>query len=379
MKDLTKKLSTLLYYNPSEKRNGDLRKGLREYKFLLTALSRANDHLLNGDLERFDGLVGENACQIRAIKIALIKQKNTIDHTSLAARITYALTQIEQLFTKIESLMHTDTSLAQAIEEFDLDLTPDESFILKSFILGEMKEENDEFSLTKKERITPKKIKDLDNELSSSFTYNISSRIRKLLSRASVDFIQEIASDLEDPNWAKMVSEDFTIDYNSLSCVPMFWTYKTLLNVASKESIPLIVHVKFAEHSDNTHKIIDEDILFFKPCENGTYIETIPTIEDLKKSACIVHGFVCIENENFDKGDWKNKILEHSITDTILAGAADHRQYPDPDMQVEVEDQEFEYYKNFAKSNGFCLENPTTFFINHVYPIEVNRAFAQNF
>ncbi|MBS0620639.1 MAG: hypothetical protein JSS61_04170 [Verrucomicrobia bacterium] len=60
----------------------------------------------------------------------------------------------------------------------------------------------------------------------------------------------------------------------------------------------------------------------------------------------------------------------------ILAGAADHRQYPDPkeDRRIEeLEDGEFESYRKMARASGYALENPSTFFIQHVYPITVGK------
>ncbi|MBM3184197.1 MAG: hypothetical protein FJZ64_02715 [Chlamydiae bacterium] len=65
-------LSEVFYYDPKEKRNGELRKGLQEYEFLLSVLEETCHHLENGNFERFDSLLGENACQIRAVKIAII-------------------------------------------------------------------------------------------------------------------------------------------------------------------------------------------------------------------------------------------------------------------------------------------------------------------
>jgi len=54
----------------------------------------------------------------------------------------------------------------------------------------------------------------------------------------------------------------------------------------------------------------------------------------------------------------------------ILAGAADHRQYPDPKKDAEIlalNDAEFTQHVALAQSKGFAETNPTTFFIQHVY------------
>ena len=60
----------------------------------------------------------------------------------------------------------------------------------------------------------------------------------------------------------------------------------------------------------------------------------------------------------------------------ILAGAADHRQYPDSEEDRRIEvlgDEEFESYRTLARSSGYALENPSIFFIQHVYPSVVGN------
>ena len=69
-----------------------------------------------------------------------------------------------------------------------------------------------------------------------------------------------------------------------------------------------------------------------------------------------------------------------SITDVILAGAADHRQYPDPEQNALIEkmgDGEFETYKALAKLKGFSLDNPSTFFIQHVYASVISQTIKK--
>lgn len=72
---------------------------------------------------------------------------------------------------------------------------------------------------------------------------------------------------------------------------------------------------------------------------------------------------------------WKRGISS-KIVDAILAGAADHRQYPNPeeDKRIkELNDQEFNNYQKIAARDGFSLENPSAFFIQHVYPIVAEK------
>lgn len=135
-------LSDLLYYDPAQKIHADLQKGLKEYRFLLQASSLAVQSLLDGHLEKFDSLVGENACQIRAIKIALIASKDTTNFQRLNQKIAAAQALVESLLMpeSISTLMREGRSLKEMIDQhqLDIDLTSDEIFAIKSHILYEM-------------------------------------------------------------------------------------------------------------------------------------------------------------------------------------------------------------------------------------------------
>lgn len=72
---------------------------------------------------------------------------------------------------------------------------------------------------------------------------------------------------------------------------------------------------------------------------------------------------------------WKTKISAQKL-EAIFAGAAEHSQYPDPTKNEKIEelqDKEFKNYRKIALTNGYSLENPSTFFIQHVYPAVVGK------
>ncbi len=374
-------LSELLCYDISEKKFGELQRSLKEYQLLLAVLDESIDAFEKGELEKFDSLVGENACQIRAIRIAFIHSVNSINYKKLKLLISRSRNIINEILSgkKIATLMTDGISLKEVLESYQLDLplNSDEVFALKSFLLTEMKEVvhagNLMPSLARKSRCTPVKIKRFDSDISYTFTNRLASHVRQRLSVASVKFVRDIAIDLKDSELIRMVSDDFTILHNSLHCIPMFWTYKILLKSAKKRGIPLIIHIKFVEQKNDGYHVTNEEKLFFNPVEtlNGIrYQEASPNEIDLQKAACVVQGVACTNSE------WDKSNIVHSIIDTILAGAADHRQYPNPDVQISVNDPEFEQFKLMALDKGFSSENPTSFFIQHVYPIQVRTFFG---
>lgn len=367
-------LSALLYYNISEKKFGELQKSLKEYRLLVSALLESILALENGDLEKFDSIVGENACQIRAIRIAIIFSSNCKNYQTFRDQIGLVLSKIDELLApkNISVLMSSGKSFKQILEEYNLNiqLTSDEAFKLKSYLLTEMKEviSNDEFmsSLCRKSKCTPIRIKRINPDISYSFTTRLASHLRQKLSAASVNFIRDLANDLQDSYLVHMVSDDFKITHNALECIPMFWTYKILLKSAQKNRIPIVVQVKFLEKHQNGYRVNGEKFFFFSPSQN-TYIEGTPSESDLEKAACVIQGVA------YSDSSWDESLLVQSISHVILAGAADHRQYPDPNHLISIESAEYDYFKLLAKTQGFSADNPKTFFIQHVYPAQVKK------
>lgn len=383
------RLTDLLNYDPAEKKHGELQKGLKEFHFVLKAAALAIANLQQGNLEKFDSLVGENACQIRAVKIALIASKDMMGYDTLNQQIENAIEVVESLLLPetINSLMREGHSLREMLDLYGIDipLCSEQVFVITSFILSEMKESNDPahnvfLSITNSERSVPNKLHIENTHVSSSFKGRLASRLRRVLAEASVKFVQKAADQLQDADLLKMVT-DHGAEHNSWPCVPMFWTYKTLLSLAKDHQLPLVLHAKFLDKVEEGFRVAKEEFLYFKPCEvTQKYVEFTPNDASADLSACVIEGVVCqADNQPFSTiCQWKEKIMQHSIVDIVLAGAAHHRQYPNPDQTVDVVDEEFEHYKKLAENGGFSLCNPTTFFIKHVYSSLVstkNRQF----
>lgn len=384
--DSKKHLLKEMYPYPIEgKKNAALRKGLQEYAFFLQALLEASHHFQNGDLEKFDSLVGENACQIRAIKIAILASKQNLNFDCVIERVSAAKKHLAKIFegTALEILMHRNMSLEEVLEKEQLDiiLSSEQLFLFQSFLLSEMKElgSSKKFisSLISKDKSIPKKLMKFSAEISTNFTTCVLNKTRKKIAERSVDFVRKIAAELNDSSLIEMTSEGFTQNHNTLPCMPMFWTYKTLLKTAQKESVPLVVHAQFVKRHEMGYNVIEDAFLFYRiiPDLNGfRYIETTQESLDISTPACFIQGVVEVDSKDFDLHAWKEKMATHSIIDIILAGAADHRQYPSNDPINPFSDLEYLNYRSIAKNNGFSYENPNTFFINHVFPMQVGRA-----
>lgn len=388
MNEITHKnipLSQLFHYDIAEMKNADLRKGLREYRLLITTLQLAIDHFEKNELDKFNSLVGENACQIRAIKTAILASSSKIDFSSEIALTQSIKSKLDHLLSHphIARLMTSGATLKEVFEteHLDLFLCPEKMFLFQSYLLTEMKQPFIESlpTLLIRNKSAPKNLKKYDAEVSSNFLDSLASKLRRQIANASVQYVRELAMRQNDSDLIQMVSDDWTEEHNSWPCTPMFWTYKILLKAAHEHSIPLIIHARFLDKAGEEFTVKDEETLYFRPVHDGSetrYIPCKPTASDLETPACIIQGVVCLNpTESFCKESWKKKMEHHSVLDIVLSGAADHRQYPNPDIEIEIADTDYEKYRNHAKANGFSLENPSTFFINHVYPQKTGKMF----
>ncbi len=374
-------LSQLLPYEPCLRKNGSLQIGLKEFHALLRALKESHLCIRSGNLEKFDSLVGENSCQIRAVWLASL---NFISKSSLFEQIEKSLKKIDDLLASksIDSLMRSDGSLKDILEnhEIDVSLTDEEVFLLQSYLLSEMKTVKiSEESLNTIYRIEagePKNFIRFGN-VSVSFARNLLSKLRRSLATSSVQFVRDHALQSQDVTLQKMSSQEFTHEQNTLPCIPMFWAYKTMLQTAQKHGIPIVAHVKFLQRNDEGYSLTDQECIFFKTTSRG-YVMGQPNEADLDRPACVIQGIAVVNDVT--KTEWTARMEEIGIIDAVLAGAADHRQYPNPELDHcihTLRNDEFNQYRALAQKEGFSSDNPSTFFIQHVYAAQVEKFFEE--
>lgn len=171
-------LSRLLPYELSSKTNGSLKSGLKEYSLLLEATRCAILALKNGNLEEFDAVVGENACQIRAVKIAMLFPKYMQTIQSLQNRVELAQQKIVQLTKTLDPLMKSGISLEKLLQEpgLDIDMTSDELFLIESYLLfiaKTVKPSKASAPLCRNDAADPKRLKQFEKDVSASFTDNL--------------------------------------------------------------------------------------------------------------------------------------------------------------------------------------------------------------
>lgn len=365
---ITDLLSSLLPYDIQNKKHEDLKKLTHEYLFLISVLIESMEDFNNRNFKNFDALVGENACQIRAVKIICIYENSTVNCLALINRAC----QIQETIKNLEKisdffrLMPQKTTFYDLLKMYNLNLTlcSDAIFLVRAWLLTKAKKISSNFptvlNLCLTERIDPKNIQNM-GEISYSFADKLLSKSKKSLSLESVNFIKNYASTSGDLSLQANLSNKYTILHNGyLTCIPMFWTYKAILKLIDGLKVPVILKCHLLKKDGERKQV------FISSTEDQNKCSYF-----LDKPIFVVEGVALIDEVFIlNETDWKNIILKYSTSDIILAAAADHRQYPDQNFDGLFElysDLELQFFKKMASNEGFSLKNPSKFFIRHVY------------
>jgi hypothetical protein len=173
-------LHDFLPYHLSQKKNGDISTGLKEYQALLNISLETIENLKNANWHQFDSLVGENACQIRTFFVASYAEKSIKNIKILEEQLIKAKEKINTLiFSRaLTVLMNSELSLCDVIHKESLKVQPDpiELFLIESFILAKAKVEfpskTSLDSLFKRDAADPKRLKEF-GDISSTFSHNL--------------------------------------------------------------------------------------------------------------------------------------------------------------------------------------------------------------
>lgn len=380
-------LSQLLTYDPSVKTGKRLKDGLKEYLLLIVAAEQALEALNSKNINFFDPLVGENACQIRAVKTALILFKYPVNHQDLLPKIRLIKLKCFNLIKEVDRLATQGASLSNCLKDnlIEIKLTFNEIFLIQSYLLTKvkvlkpLKKEN---PLTKNEYTDTKKIKEIST-VGSMFADKLVSHLRQSLSEYSIRFVQELARQLElDQSVKQMVSTDFVADHRNLKCLPCFWVTKVIMEAALSYKIPIIIHAQL-KSKDRNYELEQEVFLYFKATPSG-YHRVSPFSLKKEGPAIVLLGSTCRNFKDLPSvNDWIVEITEKGPIPLMLAYAATHRQYPNENCpkkfsEKSVDDKEFEFYKKKAFEWGCCVQNPSSFFLAHAYCDNIGNVLQES-
>ncbi len=352
-------LSSLLPYNCDVSQAGKNASAfLTEYRLLTTIASNALAAFQAGKLEKFDSLVGENACHTRALKVAQLANSNLATANRIA-EITAIQTAIDTLSSP-PSLKRVSPQELLTAHHLDIHLSNDEMFLVQAYLLTLTKEVLESKSLCLKARSNLANLQDLG--VTKSFAQKLESHTKHLLAKSSTQYISERASATQDPILISATSEKFIHTHaNHLACTPLFWACRTILHTLTAEKIPVVFHAQFlAKDQDNA--VTGEQYLCYDLTDSKR-IQPGP-----QKPIFVIEGVVQANADELPTpAQWAETFQKPA--DVFLANAAAHSQYPDEEADIrllDLQDEQFTKYKSQA-THGFSLQNPSQFFITHVF------------
>jgi hypothetical protein len=178
----------------------DINRLLLQYKHLLSMLLSCAKAFSGGLYKNFDPLVGENSCQIRGTYIAMIINyyQCKIFQTETIQRFDDVLQLIDN-YSFGRSAYNVQSSTFESVLEqnnFEIELTSDETYIFQCFVLTETKSErlelkgSDGFHVM--EIVTTDKLKKYGEHkvISSKYFHQLIKKMKQSVSKTSVDFLE---------------------------------------------------------------------------------------------------------------------------------------------------------------------------------------------
>lgn len=396
---------------------------LSNYNMVLKIIVEALTYFREGKLSYFDALVGENACQMRAWKIAeMATEYMKIGKFSL--KIDRTLKQIKSLHALIEKMIVLEENMAQLINQLEpiqkkwknrinsdhqralwgsskkellkgqeawnlilkntiksefinLDIDSDLQFIIHAYVLTITKDgDMNGYSsmgfpvaeVSNPKLLVQKYLCPLQNAI------RLMKASKKSLATSSLEYVRTIAKEFKEETLIDRLSDNFiAFTDGKVPCGPCYYEFYCLLLKAKVSKIPMVVKIKLIDSNLPDQQPINVLSLLYR----GTGLEnqfslTNPDEEDLKIPAIILEGFSKAPNLSDVKEQERilNSFKLHGLEKILLAFAAQHEQYPKatPVISIPVDgDLGLQENWNFAEEHGFSEKNPSVYLLKHAY------------
>lgn len=326
----------------------------------------------------FDPVVGESACQLRALKCALL----LVCYEELQEEIGRVIKLSKEIFTSLEAELQkpgvknsTERTLLELCggKERNLVMSDNLRFLVESCLLTIAKKVE---SLSKgffayKDSLDQGSFRDfLLNEQkvspccipSKTGLKQLTEKVQIDLADLSVTFLQN-ESKIADDLTQRMLKNSIETDKFGRKCAPCFYSIDVLLAKILAEDQRLLIE---AELGSSTHNSVGKVQMLFEPNVAQTDFKEIALSRE--GSAIVFAGYAVDEQLTKDsKEEYKKTVNLHSLKEMLLANVAAHLQYPGEVTSELPEDSRFEVLKLKAQDEGFCKANPTFFVIDHIF------------
>jgi hypothetical protein len=364
-------LAQLMLVNCTEKMADKAVKTLlSNYSGLMGYTQVALRAFLMGDLP--DPLVGENACQIRAVLYSHLSQ----DH-EIVPEIEKVCEMIEKNSGPLAKVVvgKTRLSLMDVLEANQLNIcVPNRiSSTVCSILYGHI------LTVTKTSILS---IKDIDVSLMESndikllagvtktFARDLIKESRRSLASYSINYLRSEVRSLpmspKTEHLIEVMERDVLSDPLGLQTAPLLPGMQILLASMKRRNISIVLRDHMRDRSNKEMRTV---VLLFNPTGQDGRYEAVENLGAVNKdqSGFVVEA-VAISDESRDNKQLASSLITVGIETIILANCAAHPQYGGGNKGVEpLLTEERECLKERAVKQGLCATNPELCRIYHIF------------
>ncbi len=370
------------------------REGIYVVRSLIKVAKEAILGLVQGKLNQFDALCSDMACQVRAIRIALLA-KQLLANKDLLNQIATALQDMmKKLHLRFQKMnlvgFKLKGSLKDNVSDCDVLIPEELIYFVRCALLTITKQEHPikvccpchkqlvEMSKDKSQPAFARISVSSKSIRSSKIDADLLTIIEKTKAIVSEISCKEMISQLQGHVLTnkKLMKE---INVNKRVELPCFLTVQGALQIASEKNIRLLIKSMKASHTVLLKKKdpVDVQLLYSLTSIQGQITSKLISLEDVEEE----EPLIVIEGQRYGKEEttqeYAKRLTEANIVDVILQNAARHNQYSDEKGDKELVLEEDSDIKNLvthltnlsieADKNGCSMVDQSLFRIVHIY------------
>ena len=360
-----------------------IKTAIKNFKLLIELTLDSIRDFQEGNYENFDPLVGDNACQIRAILYWEIASINNIQ--SELKNWSIHLRYVSESLNSLKVDEEHSISLFNFFEMNKIDHKVHEivylillGYILtlsKKTLFGLEKNSNTgKIEFIGKERNDVSSIQNIlskiQNDVSKSFCENLIKNAKKELSVLSINFVKQklffMKPTHEKLRLEKMLNENVLIDSRGLHHAPFLPAMEILLEYMLKQQIPIVLKIKMI-HADNAKEKGVFSILYTVCPTNNIFVPITSRDKKNNQQPAFIIEALSISNRFPSQEHLLQELAKKSIVEIILSNFAAHNQYGGNHKHINIPDSRRDTLKLKAEKEGFCIINPELSRIYHIY------------
>ncbi len=362
-----------------------------------------------GTLASFDAQVGENLCQIRAYKILNLAKK-WLHSSALRSQFSQEIelfrnykAQLEHIIFDWENeIKHSKTynknlDGSENINEFFarhqllLPLSNDFIFIIACCFLTH-------FNIRENKIPVAINLEYISREfhISKYKSKRLTHKYQQLICTLGCNFIIKIAHDLpKEHGFTDVLPALYQISDEDRAVLPCYIVSEVIFHHSMKEQLPIL----FIVHQLTDQNRQEETVIYFllMSTENQSTLLLVPGQQYLPQHCMVVSGEVCYSQNapNESPKEYIDRALLETPLKLILANTASHPQYSgkrlesfrgnpfqliNPEDHLEIKklhENKLLFMQQFALHSGCSKQNPSLFFLRHIYASTVGDEINQ--